>query len=287
MQERTAKLGKLPVGYYELREKSGSAKVTAAVLAKSTPIEETPIALDASMSWFYPNADQVRDACTLCKLAGVRWVRDRLSWPEMEPTRGTWAGETRYERTMRIEHEAGLKILQVNHASPGWASANPAHFPDDLRDVYEFYRRLAKRWNGLADAIEPWNEADIELFGGHTGCEIASFQKAAFLGLKAGDPARPVNGAVFAIDRVETLNDFGDERRLPVLRSLRLAPLCRVAGLSAGVRSASQRQRRTPNVDHRVQPDGELGGREDERALRRGLTSARLSRVEGIRGGAF
>jgi hypothetical protein len=47
------------------------------------------------------------------------------------------------------------------------------------------------------------------MFGGHTGCEIASFQKAAYLGLRAGDPQTPVCGTVFAIDRAETLDEFG------------------------------------------------------------------------------
>ena len=154
--------------------------VTAAVLAKTTISDDTPIALDAGISWFYSDPKQIRDACEICKLAGVKWVRDRLSWPEIETARGTWAGDTRYEKAMRIEHESGLKILQVNHISPPWAAKDPRHFPDDLRDVYNFYRGLAKRWNGLADAIEPWNEPDLDIFGGHTGCEIASFQKAAY-----------------------------------------------------------------------------------------------------------
>lgn len=209
VRDGKADLGKLPIGYYEVREKQGSERITAAVLAKNLPVENTPIALDASVSWFYPEAEQIRDACTLCRLAGVKWVRDRASWPEIETARGTWAADTRYERAMRIEHEMGLKVLQVNHISPAWAAKNAKHFPDDLRDVYNFYRGLAKRWNGLADAIEPWNEPDIEMFGGHTGCEIASFQKAAYLGLKAGDPRVPVCEAVFAIDRAETLNEFG------------------------------------------------------------------------------
>ncbi len=151
----TAELGKLPTGYFEVGSKDGPERITAAVLAKSSPSENTPIAVDAAMSWFYPDADQIHDACTLCRLAGVKWVRDRSSWPELEPARGTWAAETRYERAMRIEHVAGLKVLQVNHASPPWASKNGAHFPDNLRDVYDFYCGLAKRWNGLADAIEP------------------------------------------------------------------------------------------------------------------------------------
>ena len=51
-----AELGKLPTGYFEVREKDGSARVTAAVVAKTAPSENTPIALDAAMSWFYPDA---------------------------------------------------------------------------------------------------------------------------------------------------------------------------------------------------------------------------------------
>jgi hypothetical protein len=214
-RDRTAELGKLPIGYFEVRQQDGPGRITAAVLAKSAPSENTPIALDAAMSWFYSDPQQIRDACKLCRLTGVTWVRDRLSWPELETARRTWAEETRYERAMRIQHEAGLKVLQVNHISPGWATENPARFPEDLRDVYRFYRGLAKRWNGLADAIEPWNEPDIELFGGHTGCEIASFQKAAYLGLKAGDPQLPVCQSVFAIDRSETLEEFGANEVYP------------------------------------------------------------------------
>ena len=38
----------------------------------------------------------------------------------------------------------------------------------------------------------------IDVFGGHTGCEIASLQKASYLGLKAGNPNVIVCEAVFA-----------------------------------------------------------------------------------------
>jgi hypothetical protein len=212
---RTADLGALPIGYYEVLEKDGPGKVTAAVVAKVVPVDDTPIALDAAMSWFYSDPEQIRGASQLCRLAGVKWVRDRLSWPEIETARGTWAEEGRYERAMRIEHEAGLKVLQVNHISPAWATHNATGFPDDLRDVYNFYRGLAQRWGELADAIEPWNEPDIPLFGGHTGCEIASFQKAAYLGLKAGNPQQPVCGTCFAIDRAKTLEEFGENEVYP------------------------------------------------------------------------
>src|SRR3954465_15548908 len=110
---KTAELGQLPIGYFEIRQSNGPGKITAAVVAKTTPVDSTPIAIDAAMSWFYSDPQQIRDACTLCRLGGVRWVRDRASWPEIETARGTWAGDTRYERAMGIEHEMGLKILQV------------------------------------------------------------------------------------------------------------------------------------------------------------------------------
>lgn len=213
--DHAARLGKLPVGYYEVWNRDKQQRITAAVVAKVAPIEKTPIAVDAAMSWFYAEPEQIRAACNLCRLAGVRWVRDRLSWPELQPARGEWADETRYELAMRIQREEGLKILQVNHASPPWATSTPSRFPKDLRDVYEFYRGLAKRWKGLVDAIEPWNEPDIDLFGGHTGCEIASFHKAAALGLRAGNPEQPVSGTVFAIDRAETLEEFGANEVVP------------------------------------------------------------------------
>ncbi|BBO33316.1 hypothetical protein [Lacipirellula parvula] len=213
--EESVDLGKLPVGYFEVLESSGPGIVTAAVVAPVTPVADTPIALDTAIAWFYAEPQQIREACTLCRLAGVEWVRDRLSWPELQPARGAWTDEGRYERAMRIEHEAGLKVLQVNHASPAWATDAQSRFPEDLQLVYEFYRGLAARWKGLADAIEPWNEPDIELFGGHTGCEIAAFQKAAYLGLKAGNPQQPVCGTVFAIDRAETLEEFGANEVFP------------------------------------------------------------------------
>ena len=160
---------------------------------------------------------------------------------------------------MKIQHEAGLKILQVNHASPPWANKNQSHFPEDLRDVYHFYRGLAERWNGFVDAIEPWNEPDIELFGGHTGCEIASFQKAAYLGLKAGNPNLPVCESVFAIDCAVTLNEFTANDVFPYFDRYNLHHYTALPTYPR-IRSSSHCQRRPTDADDRIQLNGQLGG---------------------------
>lgn len=202
------RLGKLPLGWYRVVSESDTNRwVSLAVL--SPPIaapSNSPVSVDVAMSWFYPT-NRMADAANVASLAGVNWVRDRLSWGEMEPRRGTFARETRYDAAARVQTAAGLKVLQVNHSSPRWAG-DPRRFPTNLFDAYNFYREMARRWRGQVLAFEPWNEADISGFGGHTGAEMASLQKAACLGLKAGNPDVIACMNVWAVHRAAQLQDF-------------------------------------------------------------------------------
>lgn len=184
-------LGRLPVGFYRLRPVDGPANrwVSLAVLARlqaPTPLS-SPIGLDVAMAWFYP-PDKMPAVANLCALAGVNWVRDRLSWAHMEPQRGQWVKTNQYDASARAQAGAGLRVLQVAHLSPKWANPDTKRFPLDLRDAFNFWQAMARRWRRQVQAFEPWNEADITMFGGHTGSEMASLQKAAYLGLKAGAP---------------------------------------------------------------------------------------------------
>jgi len=208
VQGGTARLGQLSVGYYELRQ--GETATTIGVLAPLQTLvpPSSPIAVDVAMSWFYHTAGEQAAAASLCRLAGAAWVRDRMTWGEIEPGREQFARVTRYDESARLQSEAGLRVLQVQHGTPAWAGRSSKHFPEDLRDIYRFLRHTAARWKGRVQAFEPWNEADIDMFGGHTGAEMASLQKAAYLGLKAGNPAAVACLNVFAIARPDTLDDF-------------------------------------------------------------------------------
>ncbi len=203
-----AETGPLPVGWYKIVRTAGHAtnEVYFGVLEPlraPTPLS-SPIGIDVAAAWFYPDA-RLDGAINLCQLAGMNRVRDRLLWSEIEPRRGEFAPHTRYDKVLRAQRSAGLQVLDVNHLSAGWANTNSARFPPDLRDIYNFYRELAHRWQGQLAAFEPWNEAAIRDFGGHTGSEMATFQKAAWLGLKAGNPELIVCQNVFAIHRLATL----------------------------------------------------------------------------------
>jgi hypothetical protein len=211
-QNGFAKVSPLPVGIYKIVRGVGQITNRAWIgvlepLHAPTP-KTSPIAVEVGMAWFFPAKEKMKEVTSLCQLAGINRVRDRLLWEKMEPKRGVFSGRNEYDDSAEVQSDGGLQILQVNHLSPTWANPNIKHFPPDLRDVYDFYREMARRWKNEIGAFEPWNEAELEMFGGHTGSEMATLQKAAYLGLKAGNPNVIACENVFAIRRPETLADF-------------------------------------------------------------------------------
>lgn len=218
-------LGQLPAGYYKVFRGTGQATnpISLAVLQPlraPTPLS-SPICIDLAMSWFYP-PERMASVANLCALAGMNRVRDRLAWQELEPRRGELAASNRYDLSAQAQSSAGLQVLQVNHSSPSWANPNTKRFPLDLRDIYNLHREIGRRWRGQVVAFEPWNEADIKEFGGHTGSEMASLQKAAYLGLKSGNPNAIACLNVFAIHRASTLHNFDDNEVWPYFDTFNL-----------------------------------------------------------------
>jgi len=236
-------LGRLPVGFYRLKQDGQASWISCAVLEPlkvATPLS-SPIDLDVAMAWFYPK-DRMDGAANLCALAGVNWVRDRLSWGQMEPKPGQWSDANRYDDSAASQSQAGLQVLQVNHTSPSWANTNTSRFPLDLRDAYRFYREMAIRFRGRALAFEPWNEADIPGFGGHTGAEMAAMQKASYLGLKAGSPSIIACQNVFATHNLDPLEDLNANQAWPYFDTFNLhhySPLDEYPKLYADFRAVS------------------------------------------------
>jgi hypothetical protein len=213
-------LGKLPVGYYEIPREDGKPLIGIGVLAPlAAPTPKTsPIGVDAAVPWSLGN--KLPEAASLCALAGINWARGRLNWTQMEPKQGQFSPANNYDAAARELHKAGIQVLQVNHHTPQWAGQKNNRFPTDLRDAYRFYREMAQRWQGQVQAFEPWNEADWPQFGGHTGAEMASFQKACYWGLKAGNPDMIVCQNVFANYFEQVISDFHDNEAWPYFDTL-------------------------------------------------------------------
>ena len=178
-------------------------------LEAATP-DDSPVCVDSATAWFsrrYRGEEQAKQEAfaSLAALAGVSWIRDRLSWGHVEPKQGEFAPETLYDSSAELQAKHELKVLQVFHNTPGWAIDKTLdgrqawkRFSRDLRHHYRFCRAMAERFRGRILAWEPWNEANIDGFGGHTIDEMCSMQKAAYWGLKAGDAGIEVCWNVYA-----------------------------------------------------------------------------------------
>jgi hypothetical protein len=199
VSDASAKLGTLGVGWYRLSFLDASgvvvARTTAGVLARlgvPTP-QDSPICVDSATAWFARNdaAKQERFAY-LAALAGVNWIRDRMSWGGMQTGPDTFAQNTTYDSAATVQAKYGLKVLQVFHDTPGWATDRTLdgdrasrRFPRDLRHLYNFCKAMGQRYEGRVLAWEPWNEANIAMFGGQTIDEMCTHQKVAYLAFKA------------------------------------------------------------------------------------------------------
>jgi len=200
--EEAIRLGRLGVGYYRIEaldlEERELGWTSLAVLPawKESPSPDSPVCVDAAIAWFArDDVDKQNRFARLAKLAGVGWVRDRMSWGNLEPQPGAFAEETTYDSSAKAQAEQGLRVLQVFHSTPPWAwdeerdGEQPSkRFPRDLRHIHDFCREMSARYRGQIQAWEPWNEANIEPFGGHPVDEMCSLQKAAYWGLKKGAP---------------------------------------------------------------------------------------------------
>jgi hypothetical protein len=196
----SVEIGTFGIGWYRIEFLGQDGKTlawtTAAVLAEPAgPVpQDSPICLDSATAWFARDDRDKQDRLAiLASLAGANWVRDRLRWRDMQP-KGPQAFVdlgTLYDDSARIQTLRGLKVLQVFHDTPPWAVAEGdtrGRYAGDLRDVYRFCKAMAVRFRGTVHAWEPWNEGNVATFGGHTTDEMCSYQKAAYLGFKAGDP---------------------------------------------------------------------------------------------------
>jgi len=206
------KVAGLGIGWYRIEFLDADGKVvdwtTGAVLARlAEPVpQDSPVCVDSATSWFARN-DPVRQErfAQLAALAGVNWIRDRMSWGGFQRGPDSFPDNTTYDSAATLQARYGLKVLQVFHDTPGWAlneqldgKRRYKRFPRDLHVLYKFCKAMAQRYKGRVLAWEPWNEANIIMFGGHTIDEMCSHQKAAYLGYKAGNPNLTVCWNVYA-----------------------------------------------------------------------------------------
>ena len=101
-----------PPGYYtcsvDVTYSGGSEKssfLKLAVIRKPRDIfspENNPFAVDAFLSWRCESEEAMKNASLLMKKAGIRWVRDRISWNHVQESPTEW-GWSRYDPSQEIQ----------------------------------------------------------------------------------------------------------------------------------------------------------------------------------------
>jgi hypothetical protein len=193
----------LPPGYYELHWQAGDARGVASfgvVPARpDEPPPSGPLAVDGATAWLSA-PEQWEPIAKMLRRVGIGWMRERLSWGQVNPADGKVDWD-KYQTVADALHAQGVREYQIFHDSPGWTHpGKDTRCPDDLREVYRFTKEAGAHFAGEILAWEPWNEPDISFFD-QLGDKYAGIQKAAFLGVRAGNPEARVLSCSFCRGR--------------------------------------------------------------------------------------
>ena len=149
--------------------------------------------------------------------AGFRWVRQRFSWAEIEPSRG----DRQWQRWDRIVDECqrrGLRLIAVLDGSPQWArapadSANPHAPPRNPADLAAFARAFAARYGTAIDHYQIWDEPNIYPHWGERDPDPAgylSLLRAARTQIRDVDPGALIVAAGLAPTTEERGRNLSD-----------------------------------------------------------------------------
>ncbi len=142
----------------------------------------------------------------------------RVSWPHLEPSKGTWNFET-LDSYVNAASQHQVEILLPLGLSPAWASARPtepsaypspmglgwAAEPNNLEDWRNYVRTVATRYKGRIQYYEIWNEPNVQRFFSGSVPQLVTLAKEAYQILKQIDPEIQV------ISPAATGGDNGDD----------------------------------------------------------------------------
>ena len=166
---------------------------------------------DASFRWSSDRLTNLADAAA----AGATVIHTNANWATIAPTRpaNPASGDdpayvlSDLDELVGAAPQYGLRVMITIVGTPKWANGgqSPNHMPKHLSDLTTFAHMLASRYNGTTghgsvSLWSVWNEPNLQLFltPQFSGKKIvsprlyASLYKAAYSGIKAGNPTAQV-----------------------------------------------------------------------------------------------
>jgi len=134
----------------------------------------------------------------LAQEAGFSHAKMIIHWDRLEPKRGRYAfadsSANDLDNVIQAAQDQGLKLVLRVDGAPEWAGGAPAKAGTDA--VEAFYAAMAAHAKGAVAAYEVLNEPNLpfEWGGSPSPSGYAAFLKAAYRGVKRGDPSALVIG---------------------------------------------------------------------------------------------
>lgn len=170
-------------GYYDLD--FPRLAIHTAVVVGRVPRGEPDgyFAMDTSLSRKnHIDGETIRSLLEILRRCGIAWGRDRITWNDIEPERGSLdfgARNGRYELFRKIAAEKRIDILDVFHDAPKWNkqlssgqddflfgidsdeySYGSNIYPRNLIDAAASWSAVCRHWPQVK-ALEVWNEPNI------------------------------------------------------------------------------------------------------------------------------
>ncbi len=97
---------------------------------------------------------------------GFNWVKIQMPWKDVESGKGNY-NWTNYDNFVNTMAGNGIKVLLSIVKAPDWSrrtNATPGEGPpDNMQDAADFMGAAAGRYCGKVDAIEVWNEENLDV----------------------------------------------------------------------------------------------------------------------------
>lgn len=183
-------------------------------------------------------AEDVRGVAATMADAGFGFVRQHISWAEVEPDQGAFDW-SRYDYIVDALHQEGIDVILVIVDAPAWAAAgdlvaSDVRPPADPELLHDFAEELTGHFGDRVPYLQIWDRPNLaSRWGGKpaTGGTFAPYLEAAFYGARAGNPQVQVITPELA--RRSDVNDgLGDLAFLNSLYRAQASPFFDIVGIT-------------------------------------------------------
>ncbi len=137
--------------------------------------------------------DPVQTMSAVADQLGMDWVKVQVQWWLVKPSPDAdqWFF---YDGVVNEAHAHGLRLMLSVVGAPAWTRAAGGENgpPDDYNEYANFLNELLTRYEGKVDAIEVWNEQNLDrewtTANGVSPEDYVRFLEVAYNAIKAQDP---------------------------------------------------------------------------------------------------